>query len=90
MSDDLKDIITKLLDKNPTTRLGSQNDADEIVNHKWFTGMDWDGIMKKTLKMPFEPDMEYIRTKKSDSMVHKDDGADAMQGDNKEEDNKVQ
>jgi hypothetical protein len=33
MTDDLKDIINKLLDKNPETRLGSKSDADEIVNH---------------------------------------------------------
>jgi len=36
MSDELKDIIKKLLDKNPLTRLGSKGDADEIVNHPWF------------------------------------------------------
>ena len=73
MSEELKDIVTKLLDKNPASRLGSQNDADEIVNHPWFKGMDWDGVMKKTVEAPFVPDMEYIRTKKSDTIVHADD-----------------
>ena len=43
MSDELKDLITRLLDKNPATRLGSVNDADDIVNHPWFTsGIDFE------------------------------------------------
>ena len=41
MSEDLKDLIKKLLDKNPESRLGSNGDADEIVNHPWFAGFDW-------------------------------------------------
>ena len=65
MSDELKDIITKLLDKNPATRLGSQNDADDIVNHPWFAkGIDFDKLLNKTLTPPFKPDMEKVRSKK--------------------------
>lgn len=58
MSDELKDIITKLLNKDVETRLGSQNDADEIVNHPWFSDIDWDKIMKKELPSPFQPDLD--------------------------------
>ena len=47
MSDNLKDIINKLLDKNPTKRLGTANDADEIVNHPFFADIDWDKLMNK-------------------------------------------
>ena len=72
MSDELKDLITKLLDKNQATRLGSKNDADDIVNHPWFKGMDWDKLMKKELDAPFKPDMEYLRRKKADTTVKKD------------------
>ena len=53
MSDNLKDIITKLLDKNHETRLGSKGDADEIVNHPWFADMDWEGLMSKKIESPF-------------------------------------
>ena len=49
MSDNLKDIINKLLDKNQVTRLGSKSDADEIVNHPWFSDIDWDKLIKKEL-----------------------------------------
>ena len=58
MSDNLKDIITKLLDKDSSKRLGSKNDADEIVNHPWFKDIEWEGLMNKTLESPFKPDME--------------------------------
>jgi hypothetical protein len=36
MSEELKDLITKLLEKNVEARLGSTHDADEIVAHKFF------------------------------------------------------
>ena len=57
MSEDLKDIIKKLLEKDATQRLGSKNDADDLVNHPWFADMDWEKMMKKTLDAPFKPDM---------------------------------
>jgi serum/glucocorticoid-regulated kinase 2 len=61
MSDELKDIISKLLDKNPATRLGSKNDADDIVNHPWFAkGIDFDRLLKRELDAPFKPDIEQM------------------------------
>ena len=52
MTDELKDLITKLLDKDPKTRLGSTTDADEVVNHPWFRDLDWESLMKvKPLKV---------------------------------------
>jgi len=47
MSDELKDVITKLLTKDVEVRLGSKTDADEIVNHPWFADMDWEKLMSK-------------------------------------------
>lgn len=72
MSDDLKDIISKLLCKDVETRLGSTNDADEIVNHPWFSDIDWTKLMNKELESPFQPDLEQIKNKKSDTLVHTD------------------
>lgn len=80
MSDELKDIITKLLTKDVEKRLGTQNDADEIVNHPWFADMDWEKLMSKELKSPFEPDLDQIRQKKSDTLVHTDQVAKQLQG----------
>ena len=37
MSDECKDFIAKLLDKNPNSRLGSHGDVDELLAHPWFS-----------------------------------------------------
>ena len=70
MSDELKDLITKLLDKDPKTRLGSTTDADEVVNHAWFRDLDWEGLMNKTIDLPFKPDMDKIKNKKVDESLN--------------------
>ena len=41
MSDDLKDLITKLLDRNPVTRLGSRGGINEVIAHPFFQGIDF-------------------------------------------------
>ena len=61
MSDELKDVITRLLEKDATKRLGSNGDADEIVNHPWFSDIDWENLMNKTMDSPFKPDMDKIK-----------------------------
>ena len=40
VSDDAKDLITKLLDKERKTRLGANGDVDEILSHPFFNGID--------------------------------------------------
>lgn len=42
------------------------NDADEIVEHPWFKDVDWEGLMNKTVDLPFKPDMEALRKKKNE------------------------
>jgi len=66
MSDELKHLIIKLLDKEQSTRLGSTNDADEVVEHPWFKDVDWEGLMNKTVDLPFKPDMEALKKKKNE------------------------
>ena len=70
MSDELKDLINKLLAKDPKTRLGSTTDADEVVNHPWFRDLDWEGLMNKTIDLPFKPDMDKIKNKKVDESLN--------------------
>lgn len=55
MSEELKDIITKLLDKNNKTRLGSTNDVTEIINHPWFADIDITAIIDKRVKPDYVP-----------------------------------
>ena len=57
LSEDAKDIIKKLLDKNPQKRLGSQKGLEEIKNHPFFQGIDFDLILQKKVKPPFLPQL---------------------------------
>jgi len=54
VSDDAKDIITKLLDRDPTRRLGAQG-FNEIKNHPFFAPIDWVALEAKRLPTPFTP-----------------------------------
>ena len=38
MSEEMKDFITRLLDRNPETRLGV-NGCKEVMEHEWFAGI---------------------------------------------------
>ena len=42
-SDDVKNLITALLDKNPEKRLGNK-DENDIKNHPWFYDLDWEKL----------------------------------------------
>jgi serine/threonine protein kinase len=55
ISKDLKDFIEGLLEKDPKARLGcSEHGIDEIKNNKWFKGLKWEKVYKRTIKTPFE------------------------------------
>lgn len=55
-TDEAKDLVSKLLDKNPKTRLGcGPNGAEDIKNHPFFENVDWDTVMNKTFEMPPPP-----------------------------------
>ncbi|KAI0301787.1 kinase-like domain-containing protein [Multifurca ochricompacta] len=42
-----KDIISRLLDKEENTRLGSKTGASEVKQHKWFSKVNW-GLLRNT------------------------------------------
>ncbi|KAG0002257.1 hypothetical protein BGZ65_002791 [Modicella reniformis] len=51
-----KDLIKKLLTADRTKRLGNlKGGSDDIKNHKWFRGVDWQGLMNKTVIAPIIP-----------------------------------
>jgi hypothetical protein len=41
MSEELKDLISKLLDRNASTRLGSKFGCNEVISHPFFSGIDF-------------------------------------------------
>jgi len=56
---DAKDLCTKLLQKDPTQRLGSgESDAEEIRAHPWFACLNWDEIKNKSLAPPYCPQLD--------------------------------
>ena len=55
LTEDAKDVILKLLEKNPKKRLGAQKGIEEIKNHSFFASIDFDMIVNKKIKAPFIP-----------------------------------
>ena len=51
---EIADFINKLIQRKPKYRLG-RNDINEVLNHSWFVGFDWDNCSKKILKAPYVP-----------------------------------
>jgi serine/threonine protein kinase len=47
LSEEGKDLLFNLLKKSPFDRLGYLNDATDIKQHKWFSDINWDDLMKK-------------------------------------------
>lgn len=51
ISEEAKDLIIKLLEKNPKKRLG-YNGAWEVKSHIFFKDINWNGVYEKKLKCP--------------------------------------
>ncbi|KAL1680681.1 kinase-like domain-containing protein [Schizophyllum commune] len=72
-----KDVITRLLDKNEKTRLGSRSGASEVKQHKWFSKINW-GLLRHT-RPPIVPtssngvDAVNFRTMKESTSLHLED-----------------
>ena len=53
MSLEARDLILNLLNRNPKKRLGAgPGDSEELKQHKFFKGIDWNMVACKSLKMP--------------------------------------
>ena len=47
ISDEAKDFIVCLLDKDPEKRIGSAGDVGEVLSHTWFESLDCEMLKKK-------------------------------------------
>ena len=55
-SDEMVDLISGLLKKNKDERLGAgPGDANDILAHPWFAGLDMDALQRFELEAPFIP-----------------------------------
>ncbi|XP_059431761.1 protein phosphatase 2C and cyclic nucleotide-binding/kinase domain-containing protein [Corylus avellana] len=53
LSPEAVDLLTKLLEVDENTRLGSQG-SDSVRHHPWFDGIDWKGITDHSFPVPHE------------------------------------
>ena len=85
MSDEAKDMISKLLEKDPKKRLGYEGGIEEIISHPWFSDVDIDQLLNKQIEPPFIPklsedltdvsnfDKEFTSTSLAQSFIPKAD-----------------
>lgn len=59
-----KDLISKLLNKNPEKRLGHMKGFEEIKNHEFFKGFNFDDLENKNIKNLYTPKVGNIITDK--------------------------
>ena len=60
ISERLKDLIIKLLNKKYEERLGYNNDSEEIKNHVFFDEFNFKDLFEKKLESPYNPNIEHI------------------------------
>lgn len=58
VSEDAKDLITKLLMKDRKQRLGRRNDVSEILDHQFFAGIDFKALQEKQVVADFIPTVD--------------------------------
>lgn len=55
-----RDLIERLLEKNPVMRLGSlAGGAEDIKRHPWFREVKWDLLSKLLIKAPYRPKLAF-------------------------------
>ena len=52
MSAEAKDLIKKLLCRDPRKRLGSQRDSEQLKQHPFFGDLEWQDVFNRKLQMP--------------------------------------
>jgi serine/threonine protein kinase SCH9 len=55
LSQEGRNFVKGLLNRNPKHRLGANGDAEELMQHPFFADVDWDQLGKKNLIPPFKP-----------------------------------
>lgn len=64
LSNQAKHFISSLLQKNPMDRLGSRG-FDEIINHPFFNGIEWEKIRSQSFPLPL------LFNEKNESLIQK-------------------
>lgn len=76
MSSEVKDLLTQLLKREPTKRLGAgKTDSEEIKTHPWFSVLNWQDVYERKLVHPKPAKKEIKITKAALSLEEKAYGA---------------
>lgn len=58
LSENCKNLIVQLLNRDPKKRLGSKDDVDDIKAHPFFKSISWEKLFKKELDPPYKPKLK--------------------------------
>lgn len=58
MSDEAKDLISKMLEKDRYKRLGKEKDVSEILEHPWFADLNIQDVLDRKIEAPFVPQVK--------------------------------
>ena len=52
-----KNLLKELMQRDQTKRLGYRRDAEEVKEHRYFAGVNWESVLRRELKppMPIKP-----------------------------------
>lgn len=57
-SPEFYDLLSATLKKDPHCRLGSANDASDLMSHPFFAHIDWEQVEGRTMAPPFVPKLQ--------------------------------
>ena len=58
LSQEGRNFVKGLLNRNPAHRLGAKGDAEELMAHPFFSDVDWNALSKKMIAPPFKPKLK--------------------------------
>ena len=58
LSQEGRNFVKGLLNRNPKHRLGAATDAEELKRHPFFADVDWEALSKKLITPPFKPKLK--------------------------------
>jgi len=75
MSDEARDLISRLLERKPMKRIGMlQGRSSDVKKHPWFRGFDWDALNSRQMEPPRKPrDTDSSKRKNELAEMHKTD-----------------
>ena len=65
ISENLKNLVEKLLEINFETRIGYFSDFEKIKNHDFFKGFNFDDLLNKKIESPYKPSFDDNLTSKT-------------------------